>query len=127
MTKHVLVVIAAAIVLPSAVAASSSTTEQRLADALVVRKADGPSYWMEFKTIRGDLSACLVNAPTATAQARSAVGGPNTGVNSLATVFPGSRQADRYYRDALPAVAACVRRWVALQHPGHAWDAQPLT
>jgi hypothetical protein len=113
-------------VLVSSVAASSLTPDQRLADALVVTKADGPTYWMRFKA-RGALFECEASPSTATAQSRSAVGGPNTGVDSLASVFPDRRTAHRYYRDALASVPGCVRSWLAVGHPSHVWDAQPLS
>jgi hypothetical protein len=123
---HVLAVTTATLVFASGVAASSSTPDQRLADALVVRKADGPAYWMDWKPKGGALFGCVANAP-GTAESRSAVGGPNTGVDSLATVFPDRRQAQLYYRHSLAAVARCVRTWLAGGHPNQIWDAQPLT
>jgi hypothetical protein len=123
---HVLAVMTATLVFASGVVASSSTRDQRLADALVVRKADGPAYWLEWKPKGGALFGCVANAPAGTADSRSAVGGPSTGVDSLATVFPDHRQAHLYYRRVLAAVARCVRTWIAGGHPNYVWDAQPL-
>ena len=117
----------AAMVFASGAVASSSTPDQRLADALVVRKAEGPTYWIDWKPRGGALFGCAGRAPAATASSRSAVGGPNTGVDSLARVFPDRRQAHLYYRHALATVARCVRSWVAARHPNRIWDAQPLS
>lgn len=127
MKRLVLAVTTATLVFASGVAANSSTRDQRLADALVVRKADGPAYWIEWKPRGGALFGCAFGGSAGTAESRSTVGGPNTGVDSLARVFPDRRRAHLYYGHALAAVARCVRTWLADRHPKQIWNAQPLT
>jgi hypothetical protein len=106
MRKYLLLVaMSVAMVFASIAAANSSPPDQGLADALVVQQADGPTYWTKFKPAGGVPLGCRPGAAAATARSRSTVGGVNTWVHSLATVFPDRRQAHLYYRHALVTVA----------------------
>lgn len=128
MRRYVLVGIGTILTFVACAAASSSSSDQRLATALVAARADVPTSWAEFKP-RGPLLQCVAtsSAGLITAQTRSVLGTPNSGVSSVATVLADRRQARRYYRAALAAIPACVRHSLSTSHPTYVWHVQPLT
>jgi hypothetical protein len=113
--RQVAAIVALGTALAWIVAASAGASGQPLANALVVATGDVPSHWGPWHVRSDPIVACVEasTTPVFTARARSALGTPNSGIASIATVFASRRQAAGFYAGAVAALPACVKSFLA--------------
>src|SRR5437762_2142890 len=100
--RRIILAVVVSAVLGCSAAAAGKVPDQRLADALLVTSGDVPKFWIRWPTTHDRILNCLAISASATftAQARSSLGTPNSGVVSEATVFASGVEANRYYHEA---------------------------